>query len=266
MRIATFIAFLFCATARANPLPVAFPAEVLVYMSSERLTASISPDEAELKGTFTFSNQLAVAQAASIILEIPIWFPEIDPKDSSVADFWKSFRKDELTSVTPQIKVALEKSVGLHVSLGGEPLAAYRLTALTSTNSRQRWAPREWQQETGFCCLVFEFYFDHAAALTQKPLTISYRQPLLQVKGAGEFFYLPVLQNLPKSLSTTDTNRYTITIIAEPRCSLVVSNGGQKTLVEAGHSITLSPRHHQAIRAIATTQPRTTLEPRPGRP
>ena len=252
--IAPFIAFLFCAAVRANPLPVAFPAKDRVYMASEHLTASVSADRAELKGTFTFSNQPAVGQGPSIILEIPIWFPAVNPKDTSVAEFWKSIRKDELTDVTPQIRTALEKSVGLHVSLGGEPLAVDRLTALTSTNSRQRWAPREWQQEAGFCCLVFEFYFENAAALTHKPLTISYRQPLLQANEVGEFFYLPVLQNLPKGSSTADTNRYAITIIAEPSCSLVVSSGGRETIVEAGHSITFSPKHHQPIRALATSR------------
>lgn len=251
--ITTFIVFLFCATVKANPLPLPFPAEDRVYMASENLTVIISPDEAKLKGTFTFTNQPAVAQATSIILEIPIWFPEIDPKDISVAEFWKTLPKDELTAVTPQIQAALKKSVGLQVFLGGELLAPYQLTALTSTNGRQRWAPREWQQEPGFCCLVFELYFEHAATLTQKPLTISYRQPLLQVKGAGEFFYLPEFRNLPKGAPTTDTNCYAITIIAAPGCSLVVSNGSQKMLVEAGHSIMLNPKHHQAVRAITTT-------------
>jgi len=96
--------------------------------------------------------------------------------------------------------------------------------------------------------------------LTQKPLTITYRQPLLQAGGVGHFFYLPEFANLPKGASTADTNRYSITIAAKPGCSLVMSSGDQNLAIEAGQSVTLSPRHHQAIRAVSKSRPQKALD------
>lgn len=246
----------FCALARGNPLASALPAADRLYMASEHLVASISPNAAELNGTFTFQYRPDVptpGQKSFVMLELPIWFPEVHSQDPAVAGFWKSFPKDGVTEVTPQTRAAFEKAVGLRAFLGGDPLSVKQFSKLTSTNSRQRWASREWQQEAGFCCLVFRFYIQDDSALTKKPLTISYRQPLLKGNGVGKFFYLPVFQNLPKGASTAETNHYSITVVAEPGCSLAVSSGDQKSTVEAGHSIIFSPRHHQAIRAVATT-------------
>ena len=258
MRFAIIITLLICATARGNPIALALPAEDRIYMASEHLTANIAPDVAEFSGTFTFRYRQDIPspeQKSFVMLEIPIWFPEANPRDPSVTEFWKTFRRDDGTELTPQKRVAFEKAVGLRVALGGEPLPVKQFSTLTSTNSRQVWAPREWQQEAGFCCLVFSFYFTDDSVLTRKPLTISYRQPLDQADGAGRFFYLPVFKNLPKGASTTDTNRYSVTIVAQPGCSLAVTSGDTKSRVESGYRIMLSPRHHQAIRATATTRP-----------
>src|ERR1035441_6246568 len=79
MRITAFITFLMCAIARGNPVVYAVPASDRVYMSSEHLTATISPVEAQLKGTFTFHYRADVpapGQKSAVVLEIPIWFPE----------------------------------------------------------------------------------------------------------------------------------------------------------------------------------------------
>jgi hypothetical protein len=257
MCIAILIFFLVCAAARANPVALALPATDRIYIASEHLTISISPEVAELRGTFTFQYRQDVpspGQRSFVMLEIPIWFPEQHPTDSSVAEFWRVFPKDNGAEVTPQTTGVFERAVALHASLGGQSLPVSQFSSLTHTNSRQRWAAREWQQEAGFCCLVFGFYFKDDSTLTQKPLIISYRQPLSHSGGVASFFYLPVFQNLPKSTSTTDTNRYAITITAQPGCSLMVTSADQKSEVESGHSITLSPRHHQAIRAVATTR------------
>ena len=256
MRIAIFISYLVCAVARANPIALALPATDRIYMASEHLTASISTEVAELRGTFTFQYRQDVpvpGQRSFVMLEIPIWFPEQHLTDPSVAAFWKAFPKDEIAEVTPQATAAFEQAVGLRASLGGEPLPVGQFSTLTHTNSRQRWAAREWQQEAGFCCLVFRFYFKDDSTLTQKPLTISYRQPLSHSDGVARFFYLPVIQNLPKGTSTADTNRYAITIAAQPDCSLIVTSADQMWQIESSHSVTLSPRHHQPIRAVAKT-------------
>jgi hypothetical protein len=216
MRIAILISLLFCAGASANPIALALPAADRIYMSSEHLTASISPVCAEFQGTFTFQYRQDVpapGQRSFVMLEIPIWFPEQHPTDPSVAAFWKAFPKDDVTEVTPQTRSAFERAVGLRASLGGQPLPVGQFSTLTHTNSRQRWADRAWQQEAGFCCLVFRFYIKDDTAMTQKPLTISYRQPLSHSEGVASFYYLPVFQNLPTGASTTDTNRYAPTPI-----------------------------------------------------
>ena len=259
MRAAIFIAFMFYATARGNPVALALPAADRLYMASEHLSASISQDVAELKGIFTFQyrqDTWSPGKPSFVMLEIPIWFPDSDPKDPTVVGFWKAFRKDDGIRITPQTRAAFEEGVALRITLGGESVPVEEFWTLTTTNSRQRWAPHEWQQETGFCCLVFRFYFKDDSVLIQKPLSISYRQPLVHADGAPRFFYLPVFQNLPKGASIGDTNRYSITIAAQPGCSLTVINGEQKSSVEAGRSVTLSPRHHQPIRATATTLPK----------
>jgi hypothetical protein len=63
-----------------------------------------------------------------------------------------------------------------------------------------------------------------------------------------EFFYLPVLKNLPNG---ADPKRYSITIGAKADCPLLASKGRQKSAVAPGHSITFSPKHHEAIRVVA---------------
>ena len=255
MRIAVLMNIAFCTITRANPLPVALPAADRVYMASEHLTASISPDAAELKGTFTFQYRQDVSapgHRSFVMLEIPIWFPEHNANDPSVEEFWKHFPKDNGIAITATTRAAFKKAVGLRVFLGDTALPVEQFSTLTSTNSRQRWAPREWQQEANLCCLVFNFYIKDDSALVQTPLTISYRQPLFKANDVGRFFYLPVFQNLPNVASTGDTNRYSITVVAQPGCSLTVTNGEQKFTVEAGHSVTLGPKHHQPIRAVVS--------------
>jgi hypothetical protein len=258
MRIVIVISFLFCGVARANPIALALAATDRVYMSSERLTVGISPECAEFRGLFTFQYRQDVPAPGSpsfVMLEIPIWFPETHPTDPSVASFWKVFPRDKVTEVTPQTSAVFDRAVGLRASLGDQTLPVGQFSTLTHTNNKQRWADPAWQQEAGFCCLVFRFYLKDDSILTQKPLTISYRQPLLHSDGVARFFYLPDFQNLPKGASTANTDRYAITIAARPGCSVSVTDGKKESRVKTGHSVTLSPRHHQAIRAIAKPRP-----------
>jgi hypothetical protein len=259
MRIITFIAVLMCVVARSNPTVLTVPASDRVYMSSEHLTAVISPDEAQLTGSFTFHYRADVpapGQKSYVVLEIPIWFPEERFKDASVGEFWKTFPKDADTEVAPTNRMEFEKATGLQVSLGGRPLSLIRLDLLL-TNSVVMTVPWEWHQEPGFCCMVFSFCPDDDVALTQKQLTISYRQPLLKANGTGRFYYLPDFKNLPKGTGTADLNMYSVTILAAPDCTLTVSDGNQKSDVEAGHAIRVSPRHQQPIRVVVTKQPNT---------
>jgi len=240
--------------ARGNPLVQAVAASDRIYMSSEHLTAIISPVDARVKGDFMFHYRADVptpGQKSAVVLEIPIWFPEERLNDPAIAEFWKSFPKDGDTEVDPQKRVAFEKAIDLHAFLGGRALSLIRLDLLL-TNSVIMTVPWEWHQEPGFCCLVFSFDLYDDSILTLRPLTISYTQPLLQVNGAGNFYYLPDFKNLPNGIDTADTNQFSITIQAAPNCALTVRHDDKRLNVEAGCAISIGPRHHQPIRATVT--------------
>ncbi len=257
MRFPAIIYVISCSAAVANPLPGLNSADALVYIASEHVSVSISPERGSLKGVFTFQSRGTVKEAylaQPVLMDIPIWMPEQNSEGSNVTNFWKGIPRDEAVMFTAETRDAFEKGLVLSVLAGNQPLEIKRFTILTTHNDRQRWAPRDWQQESGFWCVVPRFLVPSCAALTQKPMTMSWRQPLLQVAGKREFFYLPVFENLPAAATTSDTNRYSITITAEAGCSVEVSNGSEKATVPAGESRVFTPRHHQPIRAIVTTR------------
>jgi hypothetical protein len=257
MRLPTIIYVMLSAAAAANPLPGLNEAGALVYIASEQLSVSISHEGASLHGVFTFQSRGMVKEAymnQPVLMDIPIWFPEQNSEGSNVTNFWKAIKRDEVVMFTPETRDAFEKGLVLNVFSGNQLLDIKRFTILTSHDDRQRWAPRDWQQEPGFWCIVPRFLIPSCSALTQKPMTISWRQPLLHVLGKREFFYLPVFENLPAPTATADTNRYSITITAEPSCSVEVSNGNEKATVFPGQSRVFTPRHHQTIRAMVTAR------------
>jgi len=263
LRVAMLIALAFCATAWGNARVVhPSAAEARTYIASEHLTARIGRDSAQFSGTFTFAyrqNEPSLGQRRSMILEIPVWFPEIYPKDPSVAAFWIAFGQQGVVQVSSESRVILEQAIGLRVSLGEEPLTVDELVVLTQSQPGYRWrqkprVPREWLKERGLGCVVFRFHLKNDSLLTQKPLTISYRQPHYEAYGGVRFFYLPNFNGLPEGASTIDPSLYSITIIAEPECALMLVSGDTKASVEPGQSIAVSPRHHQAIKATVTTR------------
>jgi hypothetical protein len=195
-----------------------------------------------------------------VLMDIPIWIPEQNSERSKVTNIWKEIPRDEAVMITPEIRDAFEKGLVLSVLTGNQPLEMKRFTILATHNDRQRWAPRAWQQESGFWCLVPRFLVPSCSALIQKPMTMSWRQPLLQAAGKREFFYLPVFENLPAAATTSDTNRYSITITAEAGCSVEVSNGSEKATVLPSESSVFTPRHHQAIRAMVTMRANKSLQ------
>jgi len=267
MRLPAIIYFISCVAAAANPLPGLNEARALVYIASEHLSVSISPEGASLKGVFTFQSRGKVKEtymSQPVLMDIPIWIPEQNPESSNVTSFWKEIPRDDAVMSTPASRDAFEKDLVLNVFTGNQPLEMKRFTILTTRNGRQRCAPRDWQQEPGFWCVVPRFLVPSCSALTQKPFTMSWRQPLLHVAGKREFFYLPVFENLPAPATTTDTNRYAITVTAEAGCSVEVSNGSEKATVLAGESRVFTPRHHQAIRAMVTTRANKVTGPNAG--
>ncbi len=159
--------------------------------------------------------------------------------------FWKTFRRgecNELATNAPARRV-FEETIGLKVLIGERPLDlasdVSRFGALRSYNG---------VQESGFCCLWLAFTAGADLVSNGATMSISYRQRLLRTNGESRFFYLPIFENLPRHVSTTDTRRYAITVFATG-CALEVSTAGEDILVEDGKSITLAPKAGQAIRA-----------------
>jgi hypothetical protein len=109
-------------------------------------------------------------------------------------------------------------------------------------------------EEPGFCLLVLGFHDDGAIVRNQTPVTVSYRQPLARSKEGARTFYQPVFENLPDGRTTTDTNKYSITFVAQD-CSLLITNGTQRATVESGGSLTLAPTIHQPFRVISRPGP-----------
>jgi hypothetical protein len=244
--IAAITLLLIWVSAGANPTPIPENLSDSIYMSSEKLTVTVSEDTARLAGTFTFryhGHGPAPGWRPFVRLEIPVWFPAQDARDSTVAAFWKTFPKYDIVEITPETRGAFQKALDLQVSLGDEPLQVKQFSSFTtSTNT--------WADEPGFFCIVLKFYIEDGTKLAEKPLQLSYRQPLRHTNDEAVFYYVPMFENLPAGARTTNTNRYSITIVDQAGVSLMVSDSQRSTVLSSGGSVVLSPRHHQAIRAV----------------
>jgi hypothetical protein len=250
LRFAIILAAFNCAAASANPvvpMPVV-PMGPRIYIASEKLTAKIGPKEAEFDGVFTFKTSGHIAYLdEKVSIRLPIWFPiEFEERQAGVEPFWDTFCREAHDLNNSKEKDALERVLVLKASVGKEQLSPTHLL-ISPTNSSQL-IRSEWAQRG---CRVFLFWFPVRPSLieTGTPVRISYRQPLVRSGAEGSFFYLPMFENLPRGISTADTNRYSITLSADPDCVVVGSNGRASFEVKPGGSATLSLQHLQAIRA-----------------
>jgi hypothetical protein len=213
-----------------------------VYISSEHLAIKVSPEQAEFAGTFTFhiaesegaSQELLRRVYARIFL--PIWLHQApDQKYSVLAS---GPRPQDASPGTTE----LAKTLGLKVMVGTQNQEHVRF-----------WEGLplfvgEANPDPELRIVSFEFFFPPGIFTNDAPVTISYRQPCLRSNGHGNFFYMPIFESLPAHISTADTNRYAITIMAEKGCSSAVTNGGDVFTLRAGQSIVCSPKASQPIR------------------
>lgn len=242
-----------------NPIPG--PLAAHYYISFERLEVTLSTTEAVFKGAFEFSSpdlKLSDNDMMETFMELPVWFPQQSSNDQTVNAFWHSFGTNMLQIIRPQNREVFERAVGLRVYFGKRLIPINGFAMLYEGGNRKpfefflskEWEVLEENQEPGFCCLVFRVDGLGTFVRKQIPMKVFYRQPLFKVKKAGRFFYLPIFENLPKGVSTTDTNHYSIKLTAAPGCCLAVTNGLQTFKVDAGDSITLIPKDRQAIHAM----------------
>jgi hypothetical protein len=255
MRLLLAITLLVAASAAANPF-----AGIPTYMASERLEVSVSTADAKFVGHFLFRRAVAVAseQNSRVVFKIPIWFPEENPKDKSVAAFWEAFAKNtshviptgRVTWARPEVvadwRRTLKRSIDLKVMVGEREIPVTVFDIFTADTMRVG-IPKAWR-EPGFCCVMFGFGIEPSLLRNEAQVTISYRQPLLRLNGQARSVYVPIFDNLPKGVSTADTNHYSITLMADKDCVLSVQNGEERSIVRAGRSVALEPSHHRAIR------------------
>jgi hypothetical protein len=252
-------------TTRANPV-VATPASEIpanIYMASENLRVTISPTDAVFNASFTFKPDHTPYNKVPVGIWLPIWFPQNSTEDLSVAEFWATFDKeDEAGDVvaTAREKRVFDQALRLNISAGNRRLVAnyFRPMPATWAQGNPNWinprfferAPGPEFQSPGFSMLVIGVWSDPDAVLSGKPVTTTYRQPLVRSKGDGHFFYLPIFDNLPENISTADTNHYAITLAATPECSLTITAGPKKVTVARGQSVTLGAERRQPIQAV----------------
>ncbi len=211
------------------------------------------------KATFTFSSQDLKESDKDLqqdFMQLPIWFPQQKSDDLSVTEFWNSFGTNMLSVIRPENRDAFENAVGLKVFFGKQSIQVNAFVMLYQGGDQRElqlikqidWQPFLENPEPGFCCLLFRIDGMDELLARHVPTVVSYRQPLFENHGEGRFFYLPFFENLPEGLTTTDTNRYSVTLSASG-CSFTVTTGKQKFKVANGHSVTLAPQDRQAIRA-----------------
>lgn len=251
MRFFTLIVFLLCVTAKGNPRVA--PPSLPIYLASEQLVVTISPVDARVEGTFRYQHPAYLKQSeksANVSLELPVWFPE-QSEDPSIEKFWKDF-KEGYNRITVGKGEVLDRVLSLRIFIGKDQIRVHDFEVLPKNDLKNRKIPQEFH-EPGFRCLLFRF--GDSVIRHGSPVTISYRQPHSSSNGENRFFYLPAFDNLPKGISTADTNRYSVKFAVTAGCMLTFTNGEQKSMVEAGGSVMLSPIHHQAIRGIVRPQP-----------
>src|ERR1019366_1028359 len=105
------------AWARGNPVVIGGPSSPWgAVMTSEHLLVELSDREASFKGEFTFrlapiagavfSSDAWKAEVRELSVEIPVWFPDNNTDDPSVASFWSVFQKAEHSDVTNTVAPA----------------------------------------------------------------------------------------------------------------------------------------------------------------
>jgi hypothetical protein len=272
MRALLLITVLAAMTAWANPKAMLSAGDGKVvlastYLNSERLQISVSTTDAVFSGLFTFAADARVA-APSNTIGIYLWIPEEGVGDPSVEAFWKASGGD--TRRAANFVQLLDRTVGLKVTVGERELklgsgiyfstTPYRPPVPLSRQEERLRAIFERNHpmpepdkldEPGFCLLTTVFVCDGMLISNRTPVTVNYRQPLARSAGGARFFYMPVFDRVPESISTADTNRYSITFVARG-CSLAVTNGTLRATLGSGESVTFSPQRHQPFRALVT--------------
>ncbi|EEF60850.1 hypothetical protein [Pedosphaera parvula] len=222
-----------------------------VYINSEQLAINICQDEARFKGVFTYNyvDEVLGREKTNdlIYLKIPIWFPEHNSEDPTVAAFWSAFQKDALNQITPGNREVFDKAVGLDITLGDHPVNLNSFYAIGLGNN-QDWAPEGWQK-TNYNCLVFVVTEPNDFVHAKAPVTVTWRQPHMVFKNKKYFYYIPNFRYLPENISTATSDKYTVHLTAARDCTSDVTIGPRQFFIHSGRGIVTGPRHHVPVEA-----------------
>jgi hypothetical protein len=262
MRSCILLILFFWLTARANPVAPDPPLDA--FISSEKLAVTVGPAEARFDGMFTFKTAghvSSIEQTAGFVrLQIPIWFPAGSKQSSAIASFWKAIDQAQYSYLTDSTsKKVIEQALELRVVVNALSLPVSDLVISGRGGYGYTIIPKRWR-EPGYHVLLFTFMVSPQIIDRGAPINISYRQPLLISAGRRSFFYIPIFDHLPKGVSLSETNHYSITLIAAPDCDLTVTNGLFKAHVEPGQDVMLGPKHLQAIRVTVQSRANKSLQ------
>jgi hypothetical protein len=260
MRIFLLVGVLISGTASANPAVA--PPELKTYLNSEKFVATISPTDATFVATFTFRSDEDFSRVSSlrvadyVTVDLPIWLPEGQHSAPLLRRFSPyNDGRVPLIFENRTYREPIDTTIGLKVaSESPETIPLFENSYIHVAQWRRDYSKEMAEKlflEPGFYRVVARFLMFPSVVKNQSPITFCYRCPLARHNGDGIFYYVPFFKNLPEGVSTSDTNRYAITIQATPDCSVTVNSGGQNFGVAGGSKVTLAPKANEPIRAIS---------------
>jgi hypothetical protein len=258
MRIAILAALFVTGVASGNPQ--ASSAVFLPNIDLEKFVVSISSTDATFTESFTFgpdgvlSEEYRTVSNAEILVMLPIWIPENTGDDPATVKFWKELLRGikSRPKISDLENEAIADSIGLKIRLSPDGPTTVPVSFDAAEGEAivgMRWA------EPGFISLVARFFLPADVAWNRSPVKISYHHPLVRRNGEGLFYYAPSFFGVPATASTSDTNRYAVTIQATQDCSLTVNTVDQKIAIAGGHSVTLPLQHLDLIRVTSKQTP-----------
>ena len=233
-----------------------------IYISFERLAVVVGPSAAEFRGTFKFKTKGHKSYATqTVAVRLPIWFPIDSKDDSRVAGFWAVFDQSHHSLSSSKETQMLKEVLDLKVEIAGRAVQP-TLLLISGRQGKSTEFP-ESRQVLGCRSLLFYFPARPEEIGGENPVTISYRQPLLEYKGGRYFVYIPIFDNLPAGISTANMDMYSLSLTACPTCDLKVKASTFITPLRAGDEITLAPQHLQPIRGLVQTRANESLHSTP---
>ena len=233
----------------------------LAYIASEKLDITLSATDALIQGTFTFKsaaqwnfNRMPFDSAE---VDLPIWLPDPKHAEGIVKTFWQRMGIKVATVITPKNQTVFDRAIGLQWRSGASALPVTNYSTIFPNRSFKR-LPEYRQHDWGFLhdsldprfsCLMFTLdgytnLFDGTTVLT-----VAYHQPLLESNGVAQFYYLPILANLPTEVKTTPANGYVINLKIQTNCQATVLVHGTNYTLLPGQTLPVKPAHLEAIRA-----------------